>query len=380
MKLLKDVDVEGKRVFVRTDYNVLDKKGNLTDDYRIRKSLETINYLLENKAKQIILATHVGRPKGEVVPELKTDLIAKRLSELLGKDVRKLDDCIGVENEAAEGDTIILLENLRFHKEEKKNDNGFAAKLASLADIYVNDAFGASHRKHASVDAITKHLPSYAGLLVQKEIEVLTGILENPEKPMVVMLGGAKVSDKFGVINNLLKNADFILIGGAMAFTFFKAKGMQTGNSLVEEDKIDAAKELMESGKIVLPEDILIADKLEAGAKTDVVDADKIPENWFGADIGPKTVKLFSEKIAGAKTVVWNGPLGLFEIEEFANGTNSMAKVLADSDAMTVAGGGETIASIGDSREKISHVSTGGGAMLEFLEGKDLPAIKVLLK
>jgi 3-phosphoglycerate kinase len=382
--LLKDADVKGKRLLVRVDFNVPLRDGKITDDTRLRESLPTIQYLIENNAK-IILMSHLGRPKGKVSEELRMDVVAERLSQLLHRDIEKVNDCVGedvktVANALHEGD-ILMLENLRFHQGEEANDEVFAEQLAELADIYVNDAFGASHRAHASVVAITKFLPSYAGLLLQKEIEVLTKVLESPEKPFIAVLGGAKVSDKINLIKNLLPKVDSLLIGGAMMFTFLKAQGKEVGKSLVEEEKIDVAKQLLQNKKIIIPVDVVVANNAES-KETGFVTADKISPEKMGLDIGPKSVQLFKEKISRAKTIFWNGPLGMFEVDIFAQGTSEIASAIAASNAITVVGGGDTVAAADKLglKNKFTHVSTGGGAMLKFLEGKELPAIAALTK
>lgn len=389
-KTIDDIEVQGKRVFVRVDFNVpMDENRSITDDKRIRAAVPTIKALMERGAK-VILASHFGRPKGKVVEEMRLDPVAKRLSELLGKEVTKVDDCIGDQVKQAvaqmkDGD-VLLLENVRFHPGEEKNDPEFAKALAELADVYVNDAFGAAHRAHASTEGITKYVPvSVAGYLMKKEIEFLGGALENPARPFVAILGGAKVSDKIGVINNLIDKADTLIIGGGMAYTFLKAKGYEVGDSLLDAERIDLAKEMMAKAeakgvKFMLPVDIVVADRFAPDAKTQVVDADKIPAGWQGLDIGPKTLQMFREAVADAKTVVWNGPMGVFEMPAFAKGTNGLAEVLAESDAITIIGGGDSAAAVEQAglADKMSHVSTGGGASLEFLEGKELPGVAAL--
>jgi len=387
-KTVKDVDVKDKRVIVRVDFNVpLDDKLNITDDSRINGALPTIKYLLESGAK-IILMSHLGRPKGKVKEEMRLTPVAKRLGELLGRDVKKLDDCVGeAVKQAVSGmkaGDVILLENLRFHEAETKNNDQFAAQLAALAEIFVNDAFGTCHRAHASTEGITKHLPSVAGFLVSKEIEYFEKATKNPEKPYVAILGGAKVSDKIYVITNLLEKVDAILIGGAMAYTFLKSEGVGIGNSKLESDKIDLAKDIMGNAKsknvrILLPNDHVISDKIDAGARADVVDKN-IPDGKIGLDIGPKTVKEFEDVLKNAKTVVWNGPVGFFELKPFSKGTKELAEFLAGSGATTIIGGGDTAAAINELSlgSRMSHISTGGGASLEYLEGKTLPGIAAL--
>ncbi len=381
---LKDFHITNKKVLVRVDFNVpLNEKGLVLNDSRIRKSLDTLNYLIKHKAR-IILMSHLGRPKGKVIPKLKMNKVAERLSEILKKDVMKFHDTVGpgmVKNthKLAAGD-IMLLENLRFYEEETKDSKAFAKELASLADFYVNDAFGASHRAHSSVHAITRYIPGCAGPLLEKEINTLTLLLQEPKKPFIVILGGAKVSDKIGVINNLLKKADKILIGGAMMYTFLKAKGLDTGLSKVEDDQLKLAKKLLKNKKIILPTDCIIADRFDEDAKADSVKVEHIESNWLGLDIGPQTIKDFKKIIKEASTVFWNGPMGVFEFKKFAKGTDEIAKAVAASKAKTIIGGGESVEALEKLKldHKIDHVSTGGGAALEFLEGKTLPAIEAL--
>ncbi len=391
-KCINDVPVEslkGKRVLVRVDFNVpLDKDRNITDDARIRASLPTIKYLID-KGSKVILISHLGRPEGKPNPHFSLDVVAERLSKLLDKEVMFLPDCIGREvkekvETLKEGD-VALLENLRFYKEEKENDEGFAKELASLADIYVNDAFAASHRKHASVVGVAKFLPAYAGFLVAKEIDVLSSLLESPKMPFMAILGGAKVSDKIGVIKNLMNKVTTILIGGGMSYTFLKSQGYEIGDSLLEEDKIEVAKEILLDAekkgiKILLPLDIVVANKFAEDADSRIVDAKNMPEGWMGMDIGPKTIELFKGELKGAKTIFWNGPLGVFEMEKFSNGTNSIARFLGELDAITVIGGGDSASAVRKAgvADKMTHISTGGGASLEFLEKGTLPGIEVL--
>jgi len=384
---VRDLDFKDKRVIVRVDFNVpLDEEGRITDDSRIRASLETIRYILEKQPKKLILMSHLGRPKGKVIDSLKMDVVGERLSYLLKEEVEKLDDCVGdkVKKEIEETERkIILLENLRFHPEEEKGDENFAKELASLADIYVNDAFGTAHRAHASTCIIAKYLPSCIGLLMEKEINYLSKAL-SPLKPYVIILGGAKVSDKIGVVNNLLNKADKILIGGAMAYTFLKAKGISVGNSKVEEDKLDLAKEILNKAeekqvKVILPIDHIIVESLDK-KETRKVNKD-IPQGFIGVDIGEETVGLFIREIEEAKTILWNGPLGIFEVPQYAEGTKSIALKLAElKDTTVIVGGGDSAAaaSIFGVKDRLSHVSTGGGASLEFLEGKELPGISVI--
>lgn len=386
-KTVRDVEVEGKRVLVRVDFNVPLAEGKVTDDTRIRAALPTINYLLEHGAR-VILMSHLGRPKGKVVDELRLDPVAERLAELLGKPVRKLDDCVGPEVEAAvaemrSGD-VALLENTRFYSEDESNDPAFARKLASLADIFVNDAFGAAHRAHASTVGLAEHLPSVAGFLMEKEIAFLGQALTAPKHPFVAVLGGAKVSDKIGVIDNLLTKVDSLLIGGGMANTFLKAQGYEIGQSLVEDDSLDVARETLERAgeRLALPVDVVVADRFDAEAESKVVPVDQVPEDWRILDIGPETVELFKQKLAGAKTVVWNGPMGVFEFPRFAVGTEAIARILAGSGATTIIGGGDSVAAVEQAglADKMTHISTGGGASLEFLEGKELPGVAALLE
>ncbi len=388
-KTVKDIDVTGKRVFVRCDFNVpQDENGKITDNRRIVSALETIKYLIEKNAK-VILCSHLGRPKGEFKKEFSLKPVAEELTKLLGKEVKLADDVIGesaqnLVGQMQDGD-VILLENVRFHAEEEKNDAEFAKKLASLADIYVNDAFGTTHRAHASTAGIAAYLPAVSGFLIEKEINFMGNTLENPQRPFVAILGGAKVSDKIGVIDALLEKVDTLIIGGGMAYTFFKAQGYGVGNSLCEEDKLDLAKGLMEKAKqkgvkLLLPIDTVVGKEFKKDTESKVVAWTDIPEDWEGFDIGPETIKMFAEEVKKAKTVVWNGPLGLFEFDQFAVGTNAIAKELAESDAITIIGGGDSAAAVEKAglSDKMSHVSTGGGASLQFLEGKNLPGIECL--
>lgn len=387
---LRDLDVKGKRVFVRADFNVpLDDAQKITDETRIRAALPTIQYLIENGAK-VILASHLGRPKGQPVAKYSLAPVAARLSQLLGQNVIKTDDCIGLEVQAQaaklQPGEVLLLENLRFHAEEEKNDPEFAKQLASLADVFVNDAFGTAHRAHASTAGIADYLPAAAGFLLEKELKFLGQALENPQRPFVAILGGAKVSDKIGVIQNLLGKVDKLIIGGGMAYTFLKARGLEIGKSLLEADKMELAKSLEQEAKakgveLLLPVDIIVADDFSVDANRKAVSVQEIPSDWEGMDIGPKTIELFRQALAGAKTVVWNGPVGVFEMEPFSVGTKAIAQALADlSDATTIIGGGDSAAAVEQLgyADKITHISTGGGASLEFLEGKELPGVAAL--
>lgn len=384
-KTVRDIDVSGKRVLMRVDFNVpLGEDGSILDDRRIRAALPTIEYLLDKGAK-LILVSHLGRPKG-FDPAFKMDNVARRLSELLGKPVRKLDSCVGPEvkqavEEMKPGD-VIMLENVRFYDGETKNDPEFARQLAELADIYVNDAFGTAHRAHASTVGVAKYLPAVAGFLMEKELEFLGKVISEPDKPFVVILGGAKVSDKIGVIDNLLNKADTLLIGGGMLFTFLKAKGFEIGKSLLDAEHLDYAKGVLEKAgdKIVLAEDVVVADKIAPDASYKTVPVDSIPPDWIGVDIGPRSVETFSNYIKNAKTIFWNGPMGIYEIEIFAEGTKGIARAVAESPALSIVGGGDIAAALEELSyaEKISHISTGGGASLEFIEGKELPGVAVL--
>lgn len=389
-KTIEDIDVNGKRVLVRCDFNVpQDEEGNITDDRRIIAALPTIKYLMEHNAK-VILCSHLGRPKGEFNMKYSLKPIAKRLSELLGKKVHMADDVIGDSAKCLvaslrEGD-VMLLENIRFHKEEEANDMAFSKALAELADVYVNDAFGTAHRAHASTEGVAKYLPAVCGYLIQKEINVMGKALNNPVRPFVAILGGKKVSDKINVITNLIDKVDELLIGGGMAYTFFKAKGYEIGKSICEDDKVELAKELMEKAahkgvKLLLPIDNVVATEFSNDAESKVVASNEIPADWEGVDIGPETVKLYGDALKNAKTVIWNGPMGVFEFDKFAVGTNEIAKILGGLDAITIIGGGDSAAAIekGGFADKMTHISTGGGASLEFLEGKELPGIACLL-
>ena len=380
---VKDLDLAGKRVFIRVDFNVPIKNGSITDDTRIRASLPTIQYALDHEAKSVILASHLGRPKGKPTPEFSLEPVADRLSQLLGRPVNFVENA----DVAATAEGVNLLENLRFNPGEEKNDAAYAAQLASLADVYINDAFGSAHRAHASTEGIVRHVKkSGAGLLMAAEVEYLGKVLEHPEHPFIAILGGAKVSDKLEVIQNLLPRVDALLIGGAMAYTFFKARGFPVGKSLVEDDLLDAAREIEEQAKtrglrLELPMDHVVAPKLEAGAPTEILDVtDAAIGDRMGLDIGPKTIARYREILSTAKTVTWNGPMGVFEIDEFARGTMEIAKAVADVKGITVIGGGDSVAAVTKAgvTDRITHISTGGGASLEFLGGRQLPGVEAL--
>ena len=388
-KTIRDIDLKGKRVIVRVDFNVpQDKEGKITDDNRIVGALPTIKYLVDQNAK-VVLMSHLGRPKGEFNMKYSLAPAALRLSELLGRPVKMAKDVIGEDADRVvaslkEGE-VCLLENLRFHNEEEKNDPDFAKKLSSYGDIYVNDAFGTAHRAHASTEGVAHYLPAVSGFLIEKELKFLGGAVEHPDRPFVAILGGAKVSDKIGVINNLLEKVDVLIVGGGMAYTFIKAQGGEIGKSLLEADRLEYALEMIEKAKakgvkLLLPEDSVAADAYSNDANIQVVDSYKIPEGYLGLDIGPKAQKAFAEAIRGAKTVVWNGPMGVSEMSNFAAGTVAVAKAMAESEAVTIIGGGDSAAAVvqlgfGD---KMSHISTGGGASLEFLEGLELPGVAAL--
>ena len=387
-RTIRDIKFSGKRTLVRVDFNVpLDDKQNITDDTRIRRAIPTLKYILEQGGK-LIIASHLGRPKGEYNEKYSLKCVVKHLEELLGKTVLFATDCIGKEtsemvNKLQNGE-VILLENLRFHKEEKKNNPEFAKQLASMAEIYVSDAFGTAHRAHASTAGIANYLPAYAGFLMEKEIKYLGKVTTSPDRPMVAIMGGAKVSDKIQVIENLLKKVDSLLIGGGMAFTFLKAQGYKIGKSLCEEDKVELALKLIETAKatgksLILPVDVVTAKEIKAGVATKTVDISNIPSDELGLDIGPKTISIFEKELNSAKTVLWNGPMGVFEIKPFDIATRKVAEILAKIDATTVVGGGDSVAAIEQmgASDKVSHVSTGGGACLEFLEGKILPGIEI---
>ncbi len=385
-KTVRDADVEGKRVLVRVDFNVPLEDGRVTDDTRIRAALPTIRYLLDRDAV-VILASHLGRPKGKVDEQYRMAPIADRLSELLDRPVVKLNDCVGPEvqealRQAKPGD-VLMLENTRFHAEETDNEASFARELASLAELYVNDAFGSAHRAHASTEGVAHHLPAVAGFLMEKELEFLGRALSSPERPFIAILGGAKISDKIGVIENLLDKVDAILIGGGMANTFLRADGYDVAESLVEEESVDTARELIRRGgdRIVLPVDVVVADRFDADAFSQVVTVGSVPPGWRILDVGTRTLELFKEELEGAKTVVWNGPMGVFEFPKFAYGTEAVARMLAAlPDATTIIGGGDSAAAVERSglAGEMTHISTGGGASLEFLEGKTLPGVAAL--
>lgn len=389
-KTVRDIDLKDKKVIVRCDFNVpLDENGKITDNRRIVGALDTIKYLLEQNAK-IILISHLGRPKGEVKPEFSLKPVAEELSRLLGKDVKLASDIIGesaktLTSKMKSGD-IVLLENIRFDAREEKNDLEFAKQLASMAEIYVNDAFGTAHRAHSSTAGIAQYLPAVSGFLMEKELNFLGTALENPKRPFVAILGGAKVSDKIAVIDNLLNKVNSLIIGGAMANTFIKAMGYNVGNSLCETDKIDLANELIEKAKLkniklILPIDAKIGKEFNKDTESKIVDINNVPKGWSIFDIGPKTIELYKKELENAKTIVWNGPVGLFEFDQFAIGTNSVAEILASLDnATTIIGGGDSAAAVEKSglADKMTHISTGGGASLEFLEGKKLPGVECL--
>ncbi|MGC1376847.1 MAG: phosphoglycerate kinase [Anaerolineales bacterium] len=385
-KTIRDIDVKGKRVLVRVDFNVPIKDGVVGDDTRIRGALPTLEYLLKAGAA-LILCSHLGRPKGGPDPKYSMKPVAEYLGKVMNKNVAFAEDCVGPKAEAAAkalkpGD-VLVLENTRFHPEEEKNDPGMSKQLAALADIYVNDAFGSAHRAHASTEGVAKYLPAVAGFLMEKEIQYLGAAVENPAKPFVAILGGAKISDKIGVIKNLLTKADTILIGGGMANTFFKAEGYPMADSLVEAEALETATELLKTAgdKLRLPVDVVIADKFDAAAAHKVIPTGPVPDGWRILDIGPETIEHYAKVVKAAKTVVWNGPMGVFEFPEFAKGTFGVAKAVADSGAVSIVGGGDSVAAIQESglTDKITHISTGGGASLEMLEGITLPGVAALL-
>lgn len=390
-KTIENIDVANKRVLVRVDYNVpLDDELNVVDDTRIKLSLPTINYLIGKNAR-IILMSHLGRPKGVAEDKFRLDPAAKRLGELTGKKIRKFDSIFSAEikeyidNKMKYGE-IVMLENLRFDPGEKANDDEFSKSLASLADVYVDDAFGAAHRAHASVAGVTKYLPAVAGFLMEKEIEVLTSLLESPKRPFLTILGGSKVSDKIQVIKNLLSKVNSLILGGGMTYTFLKAKGYEIGKSICEDDQIDFAREMLDLAKkdnvnLILPVDIVIAKEFDSKAEKKLVSIQSIPVDWMGMDIGDSSIELFKKEIFAAKTIFWNGPVGVFEWSNFEKGTKNIANAVADSQAVTVAGGGDTLAALKkyNLSSKFTHVSSGGGAAMELLEGKELPGVSSLL-
>ncbi len=388
-KMIQDVDVKDKRVLMRVDFNVpMNDAGAITDDKRITAALPSITYLIEKGAK-VILMSHFGRPNGKPVDSMRLDPIADHLAELLGRPVNKVNDCIGDEPAAAvatmqPGD-VLLLENVRFHPEEETNDPEFAKKLAFLGDVYVNDAFGAAHRAHASTAGVAQYLPAVSGYLMEKELKFLGGAINDPKRPFVAILGGAKVKDKIAVIESLLEKVNSLIIGGGMAYTFLKAQGYEIGNSLLDADRIEFCKEIMEKAKaknvqLLLPVDVVVATNFAEDAEYKTVVADQIPADWEGLDIGPKTIELFKKAVEDAATVIWNGPMGVFEFPAFAKGTNAIAETLANSKGISIIGGGDSAAAVEKAglADQMTHVSTGGGASLEFLEGKELPGIAAL--
>lgn len=387
-KSVEDIDVKGKKVLVRCDFNVKMENGVITSDKRIVASLPTIKYLIENGAK-LILCSHLGRPKGEFNPEFSLAPVAARLSELLGQEVKMAKDVVGDSAKelaaSLKDGEVMLLENVRFHAEETKNDPEFSKALASLAEIYVNDAFGSAHRAHSSTTGVADYLPAVCGYLIQKELTYIGGALENPKRPLVAILGGAKVSDKIGVITNLIDKVDTLIVGGGMAYTFFAALGHTVGTSICENDKIDLAKQMMDNAKekgvnFLIPVDNIVGKEYKEDTEYQVVNSDDIPDGWMGLDIGPKTTEMFANAVKDAGTVIWNGPMGVSEWEHFASGTIGVATAIADSDAISIIGGGDSAAAIQKLgfADKMSHISTGGGASLEFLEGKELPGVAAL--
>jgi len=389
-RTVRDIDLVGKRALVRGDFNVpLGEDGQILDDLRIRAALPTIQYLREHGAR-VVLCSHLGRPNGKVDESFRLTPVAKRLSELLGVPVATTPDCVGPEAEVVVGGMaprdVVLLENLRFHAEEEANDPDFAQRLASLADVYVNDAFGSAHRAHASTEGVTHYLPAVAGLLLEKEIDYLSRVVADPQRPVGAIIGGAKVSDKMAVLRNLLTKVDVLVIGGGMANTFLKAQGKSVGDSLVEDNQLKTARSVVwdaaQGGvQLLLPVDVVVADRFAANAESRIVDVDAVPEGWRILDVGPRSVQAYGEALAGCKTVVWNGPLGVIEFPAFARGSEALARVLAELDATTIAGGGETAALLDEAglADKFDHISTGGGAFLEFLEGRELPGLAALV-
>lgn len=386
---LRDININNKTVLVRFDFNLpMDEEQKITDDTRLKESLPTIRYLMDRGAK-IVIITHLGRPGGKVVETLRLDPVAKELSGLLGINVKKVDDCLGpqVEEEVQKlkPGQVLLLENLRFYPEEEKNNREFARKLAGLAEVYVNDAFGAAHRAHASIAGVAEFLPAVAGFLLEKEVSIMGKALNCPERPFVAILGGAKVADKIGVISNFLDKVDALLIGGGMAYTFLKAQGVEIGKSLLEKEKLDLAAQLIEKAErngveLILPEDVVAAEEFKEDCAVKVVPVTEIPIDWMGLDIGPKTAQKFKEKIKQAKTIIWNGPMGVFELKPFVNGTRIVAEAMAGVQGITIVGGGDSAAAVDQMglADKMTHISTGGGASLELLEGKSLPGVDVL--
>ncbi|MBD8500347.1 phosphoglycerate kinase [Paenibacillus arenosi] len=387
-KSVKDIEVNGKRVFVRVDFNVPLDNGVITDDTRVQETLPTIKFLIEKGAK-VILASHMGRPKGEVVDSMRLTPAATRLGELLGKPVKKLDESIGANVQAEiakmENGDVVVLENVRFHAGEEKNDPALAQEFAALADVFVNDAFGAAHRAHASTEGIAKLLPAVAGLLMEKELSVLSKALSNPERPFTAIVGGSKVKDKIDVINKMLEIADNVIIGGGLTYTFFKAQGHEIGKSLLDESKLQESLGFIEKAKqlgknLYLPVDVVVTDDFSADANTQIVDVTGMPADWEGIDIGPKTREIYADVIKNSKLVVWNGPMGVFEIEPFSHGTRAVADACAETGAYTIIGGGDSAAAVEkfNLKDKMDHISTGGGASLEFMEGKVLPGVVAL--
>ncbi|MEJ2207883.1 MAG: phosphoglycerate kinase [Anaerolineae bacterium] len=387
IKTVKDIDVANKRVLVRADFNVPLDDGRVADDTRIRACLPTVRYLLDHEAR-VILCSHLGRPGGKVVEALRLDPVGRRLSELLDRPVDKLDDCVGSAvlqaTSALLPGKVLLLENTRFHPGEKANDPEFAARLAKTADVYVDDAFGTAHRAHASTEGVAHHLPAVGGLLMERELEVLGRVRENPAHPFVAILGGAKISTKIDVMQHLLDQVETLMVGGAMANTFLLAQGREVGESLVEEDRLDTARQILDKAgdRLILPQDVVIAREMEADAERRTVSVDGVPAGWRILDVGPETIERFKEEMKPARMVMWNGPLGAFEVKPFAQATYALARALADLDAETITGGGETAAAVNDVgvADRLTHVSTGGGAFLEFMEGKELPGVAVLQK
>lgn len=387
-KSIRDIELAGARVFCRVDFNVPMAEGAITDDTRIRAALPTISHLIESGAK-VILASHFGRPKGAVVEEMRLTAVGEHLSKLLGKSVKKLDESTGEAVEQAvaamQNGDVVLLENVRFHAGEEKNDPALAQQFAKLADFFVNDAFGAAHRAHASTAGIAQYIPAVAGFLMEKEIQFLGGALSNPERPFAAIVGGAKVKDKIAVIENLLTKVDTLIIGGGMANTFIKARGYSVGASLCEEDKLELARSLMQQAadrgvSLLMPVDVVVADKFAADAATKTVSIDEIPDGWMALDIGPKSAEVFRRAVESSKTVIWNGPMGVFEMDAFAKGTMAVAEAMAACSGITIIGGGDSVAAVEKAgvAEKMTHISTGGGASLEFMEGKELPGVTVL--